>query len=245
MSPVQFDQKLDLEEGRTGILDLRKQLAQRATGHVLEVAVGTGRNLGLYDLEEGSVIRSFTGLDIAPDMLDVAAQKVSKALPPTADSSPSVSVLRDSDDGVIGGAADFMDGRIRLVRGNALNAFPGPPHSDDDEPHSYDTVIQTFGLCSVSDPERLVRNMVQAVTPGTGRVILVEHGRGTWRLLNWWLDRNATDHFQKYGCWWNRDIESVIRKAVADVPGVEIVKISRPPKQMKTVLWIELGVMTT
>jgi methyltransferase OMS1 len=252
MSPTQFDQKLDREEGWTGVMDLRKRLALRAAGHVLEVAVGTGRNLGLYDLdgflesEKSGAIKSFTGVDISPEMLDVAAKKVLKGLPSSAKSSlPSVSVLRGPDNEVIGGAAEFMHGKIRLVSGNALDALPPPPHFDD-TPGSearYDTVIQTFGLCSVSDPQRLVRNLIQAAKPGTGRVILVEHGQGTWKALNWWLDRYATDHFQKYGCWWNRDIETIIRKAVADLPGVEIVEISRPPKQLETVLWIELGVL--
>jgi methyltransferase OMS1, mitochondrial len=260
LSPEQFDQRLDVEERRTGVLDIRKKMAERVTGHVLEVAVGTGRNFGLYDLDGvvGTVGRkkdcamtTFTGMDISPDMLDVAAKKILEALPQSAISSPSVTVLRGVNNTVVGGAAEFLNGKIRLVRGNALEALPPPltwdTASETQAPDGiggYDTIIQSFGLCSVSDPDRLVRNLVRAVKPGTGRVILVEHGRARGKFLNWWLDRNATHHFQKYGCWWNRDIEAVIRRAVSDMPGVEVVRLTRLPGQMNTVLWIELGVRT-
>ena len=37
-------------------------------------------------------------------------------------------------------------------------------------PAKYDTIIQTFGLCSVADPGRLLANMAAKVQPDTGRL---------------------------------------------------------------------------
>ena len=264
---------------------LREKLAGRAVGHVLEVAVGTGRNFNLYNWEslagastaknestpakggkkkdaslpeaEGEML-SFTGLDIAKDMLDVASTKLTKnilpALPSTTPLStpPTVSVLRNDADEVTAGAISFLpNDAIRLVKTNALSYLPPPPGPSNQK---YDTVIQTFGLCSVSDPRAVLSNLASVLKPETGRIILLEHGRGTWGVVNWWLDKHAPEHFRKYGCWWNRDLEGIVREAAGGksvsgggkkgaVPGLEVVKIERPGYQGGTVLWIELKVV--
>lgn len=45
---------------------------------------------------------------------------------------------------------------------------------------SFDTVIDTFGLCSVEDPVAMLREMARVCKPD-GRVYLLEHGRSaTW-----------------------------------------------------------------
>lgn len=43
-----YDSDIHSSEQTTGILDLRKRLASMASGNVLEVAAGTGRNLPFY-----------------------------------------------------------------------------------------------------------------------------------------------------------------------------------------------------
>ncbi|VUC34338.1 unnamed protein product, partial [Clonostachys rosea] len=99
----------------------------------------------------------------------------------------------------------------------------------------------TFGLCSVSDPVAVVSNLATAVKPGTGRIILLEHGKGWYGIVNGLLDRNAGQHFEKYGCWWNRDIQALVEEAARKTPGLEVVKVERPfLLQMGTLLWIEL-----
>lgn len=274
ISAAEFDRELDHEESRTGVTKLRKRLAGRAVGHVLEVAVGTGRNFDLYDwdtvagvsssegsetaakqapakknrgsnkAEEAPKMLSFTGLDIASDMLDVAGTKLksvdalSKAL-----ENPTVTVLRDANNDVAAGALEYLSGALRLVKADALSFLPPPPQSSsaaaaaaaESAPLTkYDTIIQTFGLCSVSSPHSILSRLASAVKPETGRILLLEHGRGTWGLVNWWLDRYAPDHFCKYGCWWNRDIERIVRDATRAVrvedggARLEVVKVERP-----------------
>lgn len=63
-----YDDKMGRAERMFG--DTRSWICRQATGEVLEVAVGTGLNLGLYP--EQAVL---TGLDLSPAMLDVARRR--------------------------------------------------------------------------------------------------------------------------------------------------------------------------
>lgn len=262
LSAAEFDRDLDREEGKTGVTALRERLAGRATGHVLELAVGTGRNFGYYDWaslapgaeedkgnEKGARMLSFTGVDIASDMLEVAASKL-KAVPSLKAAEPTVTVLRDQKGEVVAGAISFLPTAIRLVKSDALSFLPPPPPTRPAEPAPadgrYDTIIQTFGLCSVTSPRTVLSNLAPLLRPETGRILLLEHGRGTWGIVNWWLDRRAPGHFTRYGCWWNRDLEGIVREACREkISGkkMEVVSVERPGWQGGTVLWIELKVV--
>jgi len=78
--------------------------------------------------------------------------------------------------------------------------------------HSFDAVVDTFGLCSYESPERALSEMSRVCRPG-GRLLLLEHGRSTWALLNWYLDRRAGPHSKHWGCIWNRDIVHIVRQS--------------------------------
>ncbi|PON30570.1 hypothetical protein TGAM01_v201010 [Trichoderma gamsii] len=248
----QFDKELNLPEWWMGITKLRKRLATHAKGNVLELAMGSGRNLEYYNWEPLSTaveaartgqipppkipqgITSFTGLDISVDMLDVSRKSLAKSVPPMSSSAPIVKASSMADH--TGGQLSFLDGHVRLVNLDAHHPLPPPAHTD-----KYDTIIQTFGLCSVSDPVAVLSNLANVVRPDTGRIVLLEHGKGYYGLVNGLLDKNAGKHFAKYGCWWNRDIESIVEDAVSKTPGLEVVKLERPNiTQMGTLVWIEL-----
>ncbi|POR32877.1 Methyltransferase OMS1, mitochondrial [Tolypocladium paradoxum] len=251
----QFDKELNFGEWWMGITGLRKKLAERATGHVLELAMGTGRNLEYYNWEPLSAaaevantgrkkavapqgITSFTGLDISVDMLDVARRRLVKTVPPMS-SAPVVKASTMADH--TRGQLSYLDNHLRLINSDAHH--PLPPPSAPTSNQKYDTVIQTFGLCSVSDPVAVLSNLASAVKPGTGRIILLEHGKGWYGIVNGLLDKNAGKHFEKYGCWWNRDIEALVDEAVEKTPGLEVVKLDRPSiLQMGTLVWVELKV---
>ena len=87
-------------------------------------------------------------------------------------------------------------------------------------PGAYDTVVDTFGLCSCEDPVKALREMVKALKPG-GQLLLLEHGRGTWNFINKILDSSAEEHRKKWGCLWNRDIEGLIKEAGLVVDSIE------------------------
>ncbi|EKJ75180.1 hypothetical protein NXS19_005172 [Fusarium pseudograminearum] len=250
----QFDKELTLPEWWMGITKLRKRLAEHADGHVLELAMGTGRNLEYFNWEplnkrvEGKLskvgskmprgVLSFTGLDISVDMLDVARKRLVKTVPPMETSAPIVRASTMADH--TGGQLSYLNDQLRLIHSDAHHPIPGPATPATTK---YDTVIQTFGLCSVSDPVAVVNNLAKVVKPGSGRIILLEHGKGWYGIVNGLLDQNAGKHFEKYGCWWNRDIEGLVEEATSKTPGLEIVKVERPNiLQMGTLVWIELRV---
>ncbi len=60
-----------------GFPQLRAELLAKASGEVLEVAVGTGLNLGLYDW---SRVQQLTGVDISEGMLKQAQSRVAEQL---------------------------------------------------------------------------------------------------------------------------------------------------------------------
>ncbi|KAK0707474.1 S-adenosyl-L-methionine-dependent methyltransferase [Lasiosphaeris hirsuta] len=248
-------------------------LATRARGHVLEVAVGTGRNLGYYDwnglvpassegeeeeqvtaverrrlkdLEtqpwgQDGIVASFTGVDISPDMLGMTRDRLRENVPGLGKVMAKRRIEPMPADGV---AVDVLDGRVRLFVGDAERQLPPPAvlAEGGGSPRRYDTVVQTFGLCSVADPVGLLTNVASMVQPDTGRIILLEHGRSWIGWINNLLDRFAGKHFEKYGCWWNRDIEQLVQEAAKTVPGLELVKLERPLMQYGTTLLIELRV---
>ncbi|XDG06266.1 hypothetical protein ABKA04_005881 [Annulohypoxylon sp. FPYF3050] len=289
-SPLEFDQHLDKSEWRFGITKLRRRIAsEMARGHVLEVAVGAGRNFDYYDWsivteglgpaeekqkggwfswssneekkqDEGekgagkeekgkptklslpklppksqppseNAILSFTGVDISPAMLDLALTRIRQVIPHMADQvpkKPSFTLLATSSISDAPALA-LANNRLRILKSDAQASLPAPPSTQ-----TYDTILQTFGLCSVRDPILLLSTMAHSLTPDTGRIILLEHGRSWWELVNGLLDRSARGHFERFGCWWNRDIEVVVRAAERAVPGLEVVRLERPG-------WVTLG----
>lgn len=298
-----FDRDLDFPERVTGTRRLRKKLAARARGHVLEVSIGTGRNLPFYTWTDlvatytsspsslaqrqrehmdrlldspslqtttsklssrpemkqiGSLageILTFTGLDISPDMLEIARTRIRDSIPTLEQTMfkrrQEPMPIPNPAGGTPQAVVDVLNSRVRLFMGDAQSALPPPPSyipptsssSTLFPPDKYDTILQTFGLCSVADPGVLLANMAAVVKPDSGRIILLEHGRGWYDWINTKLDQFALPHFQRYGCWWNRDIEGIVREAAGRIPGLEVVGVERPLlTHFGTTLVIELRV---
>jgi len=72
---VRYDRRMERTE-RALFPGGREWACGQAAGNVLEVAVGTGRNLPFY---QGSAVRTLTGIDLSPGMLAVARDRA-KAL---------------------------------------------------------------------------------------------------------------------------------------------------------------------
>jgi methyltransferase OMS1 len=87
------------------------------------------------------------------------------------------------------------------------------------ESESFDTVIDTFGLCSVKNPVSALQEM-KRVLKSNGKILLLEHGRSNWSFLNEALDKTALDHSKTWGCWWNRNIEDLITQSGLKVDSI-------------------------
>ncbi|ERS99057.1 hypothetical protein HMPREF1624_04252 [Sporothrix schenckii ATCC 58251] len=259
-----FDASLDVPERIMGIKHERKKLASGSSGAVLEVAVGTGRNVSYYvwdpatftpsyirssaataDLLNGNKerpkITSFTGVDLSGEALGMARTQLRVTVPAVAAAIPKKAPAIDDAVSADAEVVSTLDGKVRLIRGDAMQPLPLPAPSTNTA--RYDTVVQTFGLCSVADPVVLIANMAAVVKPETGRIVLLEHGRGSWSVVNSLLDQYASRHFARFGCWWNRDMAAIVAKAQETVPGLEVVSVKRPGWLQFGTLWkIELRV---
>ena len=78
--------------------------------------------------------------------------------------------------------------------------------------NSFDTVVSTFGLCSYEDPLGALSEMQRVCKP-EGRILLLEHGQGTWGFINRWLAMGAANHAKHYGCVWNKPIAALVDEA--------------------------------
>jgi methyltransferase OMS1, mitochondrial len=85
----------------------------------------------------------------------------------------------------------------------SVEAFPVPREK-------YDTVFQTQGLCSCANPVAELKKLQQLVKPD-GKIVLIEHGLGTYDWINNVLDSIWEDHAKKWGCITNRSISRIIR----------------------------------
>lgn len=82
---------------------------------------------------------------------------------------------------------------------------------------SFETVVDTFGLCSFDDPVRVLKEM-QRVCKDDGKILLLEHGRSkTYEGLTKYLDANAERHAKNWGCIFNRDIDALMEEAGLDI----------------------------
>lgn len=117
--------------------------------------------------------------------------------------------------------------KFEAYRDRFRQAFFRQANVEDEAVSTYDTVVDTFGLCSCSDPEEALISMAKACKPSPeSRILLLEHGRSHYDWLNRILDTNVEKHVHRWGCWWNRDLMGLFeRERVKE--NLEIVKVYR------------------
>jgi len=169
----QWDSMVRFDEFITGIGRWRRRMARRAEGEVLEVAIGTGRNLSYYD---ASRVTSITGIDFCRAMLEQC------------------------------------DGKRADAGGIPLKLKMASSKQIPFEDGSYDTIVDTFGICSFEEPVQALREMRRVVRED-GQVLLLEHGASNWEFMQGMLNKGAQRHAEKFGCYPNRDIASLVREA--------------------------------
>jgi len=149
---------------------LRREWFGRASGAVLEVAVGTGRNLKFYP-----AACQVTAIDVSQGMVDIARRHAAQLKRPV----------------------DFQ-----LMDASALN-FPD---------NHFDTVTSSLSTCTFPDPILALREMGR-VCKDDGRILLLEHGRSSVRVMGRLQDRLADWHARQVACHWNRDPRQLVLQA--------------------------------
>lgn len=121
--------------------------------------------------------------------------------------------------------AYFINASFRVQ--SAADPIPCP------SPEGFDTIVQTMGVCSTTEPEKVLKNLGTLCKQDTGRILLLEHGRGYYDWLNTLLDNIAPAHADRHGCWFNKDIGEIVERS-----GLEIVEAKR--FHFGTTWWYEL-----
>ena len=168
-----FAPRYDLAVGLLEILGmrrLRKKLLRQTSGDVLEIGVGTGKNLLLYPSS-----CKITAIDLSSGMMEIARRKAARR----------------------GLEVDFQ-----LLDAESLK------FADE----GFDTVVDTLGTCSFTDPVGAFREMARVCKKG-GRILLLEHGRSNGKWLGHFQDWRAESHAKALGCVWNREPLELVNEA--------------------------------
>jgi len=171
-----YDSQIGRDEAVMGINWLRWMLLRsHATGTVLEVGAGTGRNLSYYPNAVDRVVLA----DASDKMLMQAKAK-----------------LRELN--------EAERKRFATIEADAANLeFPDS---------CFDTVVDTFGLCSYDQPVLVLKEMARVCKPD-GKILLLEHGRSKmWESLSQYLDKHAERHAKNWGCVWNGDVRDYVEQ---------------------------------
>lgn len=162
---------IDLACGMPAVERQRAKVVPLAQGQVLEIGIGTGRNLKYYDAER---IERLYGLDPALQWHPLARRRLRQL--------------------------------ALQVEPLALSAEEIPLESG-----SIDTVVCTYTLCTIPDPQAALREFRRVLKPD-GRLLFSEHGLApdapvaAWqrRLEPWWKPLAG-------GCHLTRDVPALLR----------------------------------
>jgi ubiquinone/menaquinone biosynthesis C-methylase UbiE len=114
-----------------------------------------------------------------------------------------------------------IDVRARVVR--------APAETLPFEDASFDVVVSTLVLCTVSDQARALAEIHRVLKP-SGRFLFLEHVRSDDAKLARWQDRlNGLNRRLGHGCNCNRDTVAVITGAGFEVANVEHDRLKKAP----------------
>jgi methyltransferase OMS1 len=244
-----YDDNINVDELLMGVKLLRRFLIGEARGDVLEVSAGTGRNLRYYtspdirsvtltDASREMLLRAHEKYSAAVAEAE-KSEKKENTLPRTSflladvanlcvEGSGGSNNALNNDQSIANRREEGAAGEetAENLNSNDLVVEPttrfGPALKTVHQlsPSTYDTVVDTFGLCSCENPVQALQEMSKALKPG-GQLLLLEHGRSTWNFINSILDSSAEKHLEKWGCRWNRDIEGLVKEAGLEVASMQ------------------------
>lgn len=190
---------INLACGTEMIRKQREKVVPRASGTVLEIGIGPGFNLPLYD---GAKVSRVIGLDPSHTSWKFAAARVDAAPFPV----------------------EFI-------------GLPGEQIPLGDA--SVDTVLVTYSLCTIPDPQAALAGMKRVLKPG-GKLIFCEHGRAPDSHVCQWQDRiNPLWKRVFGGCNVNRDMPQLISGAGFHITQMESAYLPDGPRFASFMVWGE------
>lgn len=163
----------------------RQKVVPNATGKVLEVGIGTGLNIPLYD---GTRVTHLWGLDPSPEMWSIARRNA---------------------------AAHHLDAEYLQSEAESIPLEDG----------AADTVVMTYTLCTIPDPERALAEIRRVLKPG-GKLLFCEHGRAPDPDVRRWQNRlNSVWGKLSGGCNLNRPIADLLKSAGFRTPDLQTMYI--------------------
>lgn len=110
--------------------------------------------------------------------------------------------------------------RIQHVTAESL------PYDD----RSFDFVVSTWTLCTISDPVAALREVSRVLKPG-GRFLFLEHGRSEDTKIAAWQDRlNPIQNIIGCGCNLNRSIDRLIAQAGLSITQLDRFRMQSVPR---------------
>ena len=98
------------------------------------------------------------------------------------------------------------------------------------EDRTFDCVVSTWTLCTISDAVRALREVRRALKPD-GRFLFLEHGRSDDQKIARWQDRlNPVQNIIGCGCNLNRRIDGLIAQAGLNITQLDRFAMQRVPR---------------
>ena len=216
-----YDDKIWMDELVMGLHLLRWWLVSNASGEVLEVAAGTGRNIWAYKWRDVHSLRArnrakeAAAAVVADSSSSSSSEAASSSPPPSGVTGLTVTDCSEQMVRECEAAVEKSLLREQKARTTAVTCDAARMARFGD--NRFDTVVDTFGLCSFDDPVKVLKECARVVKPG-GEILLLEHGRSkTWDWITRLLDSNAEMHAKTWGCVWNRDLDEIIERSGLNV----------------------------
>lgn len=188
--------------GGEAVAEQRRRVVPEAEGRVLEVGFGSGHNLPYY--EAGRVERVI-GLEPSEAMLELARERSERA------SFPVEPLALEAE---------------RLAAEPLAEAELAERIADE----SVDTVVVTFTLCTVGEPEAALEGMRRVLRRG-GRLLFAEHGRAPDAAVARWQRRvNPLWRRAFGGCHLDRDVPALLERAGFEVEALETGYVPDAPR---------------
>ena len=186
---------LNSEMGSLELEKIRRTVLTQASGIVLEIGVGPGYNIPLYNN-----ISKLYALEPSKELVEIAKTRTNSALFPV----------------------EFLN--------TGGESIPLPDQS-------VDTVVSTWTLCSVNDPQKVLRELMRVLHP-QGRFIFVDHGASSSGAIHvvQKILTSVTKHFTG-NCHYDRSIEKLIREA-----GFKVQNMQHPKERLKPLIYNYQGI---